>query len=164
MQAIQTNDIGKLVELVEAHPFLAVKPVNDNLLTPLMLGCLCESFDVVEILVESYKVPINEVDYNGLTAVHHCAYKNTCTTIKIAEYLCEQGADLTIKSSSGVTALAIAYALKSKALTRILKYQAKHGKHARHPFMNIKKLLWVYQKSVYKALPKSIIKEICMYY
>lgn len=164
MQCIQIGDLPKFTQLVSKWPFLVHKPVNDNLLTPLMLACLCANPQIVEILLEKYLVDVNETDFNGFTALHHCAYTNNDTTYTIAEYLCYKGIDLNIKCMSGVTALGIAYTKRDKKLIRILEYQQKYGTWARHPFHNRKKLIWISDFSIFKAIPKGIVKEICMFY
>ena len=92
------------------------------------------------MLAENYKVDVNQQDFDGFTALHHCAIKNNKNSNKIAKYLCEQGANLEIKSEGKITALAIAFSNNNASLVQILEYQQKHGKWARHPF-NTRKLI-----------------------
>lgn len=164
MQAVQIGDAKKLVELASKWPYLVHKPVNDNLLTPLMLACICEKIFIVILLIETYKVDINETDFNGFTALHHCAYKNTDMALEIALELCNRGANLQIKCMSGITALGIARSNRSEEFINLITYQQDYGKWARHPFNNRKKILWISIHTKFSVLPKGIIKELCLFY
>lgn len=162
-QAILQDNLDEFDEIVARHPFLVRKPVNDNLWSPLMLGCINGSFRVVQHLVEDFGVCVDEQDYNGFTALMHLVYAGNMQNLSIAEYLCQKGADLGKRSRSGINVLSLALTNNNKEYRRLIEYQFKHGVWARHPFHNRKKLLWVYPNSKYKRLPVHLIKEICMY-
>lgn len=163
MQAIQVGDKDKVARYAEIWPFLPHKPVNDNLWTPLILASVSEQVEMVKTLVERFQVDLNEQDYNGLTALIHCSYQKSRGHNLIAQYLCKKGANLTIKTNSGITAEAMASLNNNFKLLEILEFEAKYGKWARHPFNTRKKLLWIYPQSKFIALPMPIIKEICLF-
>ena len=106
-----------------------------------MLACVSEKIEVVELLIKGYKVDINEQDYNGLTALHHCVYQNTHATKEISKYLCMEGINLNIKSKSGTTAIGLAEMNNDTRFIEMLKYQQKYGKWMSHPFNSRKKIL-----------------------
>ena len=162
-QAILRDDVDEFDSIVVYHPFLVVKPVNDNLWTPLIMACINGSFSIVRHLVEDFRVSLDEQDYNGFTALIHLVFAGNSGNLHIAEYLCEKGADLMKRTDSGITAHSMALTNNNKGYVRLIEYHLKYGVWARHPFQTRKKLLWVYDKSNYKKLPIHLIKEICMY-
>jgi ankyrin repeat protein len=161
--AILQDRVDDLDLIVCQHPHLVVKPVNDNLWSPLILACLNGSFEIVKFLVNQCGVDLDYQDYNGFTALIHVVYKNSKTLIQIAEFLCEKGARLELKSNSGITAHSIAISNNSKPFTRLLEFHQQHGYWARHPFSTRKKILWVYKNSGFKKLPLSLIRDICSF-
>jgi hypothetical protein len=162
-QAILQDNVDEFDSIVVNHPFLVVKPVNDNLWTPLMLASINGSFNIVKHLVEDFRVSLDEQDYNGFTALIHLVYAGNPGNFDIAEYLCEKGADLLKKTDSGITAHSMALTNNNKRYVGLIEHHLKYGVWARHPFQTRKKLLWVYDKSPYQKLPIHLIKEICMY-
>lgn len=157
---VQRGDIPGLVEFLDKRPYFKEKPVNDNLWSPLMLACVCEQSEVVRFLIEECKVDVNHEDLDGETCLHKCAWSGSRTATDIAEYLCLKGANVSKKSTAGVTPKGIAF-IRNSSCEKMLSYYEKHGPWAKHPWHDWKKLLWLHPKTKYNSLPKSIVKEIC---
>jgi ankyrin repeat protein len=90
-------------------------------------------------------------------------YRNERALEDIADFLCRKGANIDIKTDTGISAYSIALANNSKTYKNLLEYHMKFGYWAKHPFSRRKKLLWIYKQSEFKKLPISLIKEICLY-
>ena len=162
-QAILQDSIVGVERIVSEHPHMLIKPVNDNLWSPLILACTNGSFEVVQLLVNVYDADIDYQDYNGFTALLHVVYKNEKALVDVANFLCMKGANIEIKTDTGISAYSISLANNSKTYQNLLEYHMKYGYWAKHPFSQRKKLLWIYKQSEYKRLPISLIKEICFY-
>ncbi|CAG9313480.1 unnamed protein product [Blepharisma stoltei] len=163
-QLIMRGDIPKIVELVDKNPYFTQKPLNDNLWNALMLACQSNQLEVVKLLVDGYRVELDETNTDGCTALHICAFQNSRESNWIADYLCRKGADVSKKTDSGVTAKGIAIVNQNKELVTLLAYQEVHGPWATMPWHDRKKLLWVWKRTnFYRALSPNLIKEICLF-
>lgn len=70
---------------------------DENGITPLMSSICAENFDEVKALC-SIGADVNQFDNDGNTPIHHVA---KIGNVEIAEFLKQQGADLTIRNKDG---------------------------------------------------------------
>jgi ankyrin repeat protein len=91
--------------LIERGADLARK--TENGFTTLHLACYMGSDDVVQLLIDA-KADVNSQDENGYTPLI-CSVQNRNFGEKIIPILMQAGADVSMKTISGVTAVSIAY-------------------------------------------------------
>jgi ankyrin repeat protein len=75
---------------------------HENDMTGLMIACLDNNYNQVVHQVETLKSNVNYQRRNGQTALMYAIYKNN---LKIAKYLCENGANKDLTDEIGNTAL-----------------------------------------------------------
>lgn len=85
-----------------SHPPNYVKRKHENNMTGLIIACMDNNYDQVIYQVEKLNSNINYQSTDGKTALMYAIYKNN---FKIAEYLCEKGADKNIVDDKGNPAL-----------------------------------------------------------
>lgn len=155
----------EIMRLIDQFPFMANRPLDDRLWTPLIFACICLKLDKVMLLVQRYLVDINWQDYDGCTALHHLVMiGENNQSIAIIHYLCSVGARTDLKTNTGITAKQLANLNKHVNLEHILTYYEKHGLYAQLTWHNIKKLLFIRKnKDLYRKLPMCIIRHITEY-
>ena len=118
--AIQIHDTSLVRILTEAGANINApsKNVTNYYNTPLMIASWSGDFEIVKFLVEKGAC-INQVDRkNGYTALIKASIKNR---VDIATYLVEKGADKSISSFEGKTALDYAIKNNNKELVAMLE-------------------------------------------
>lgn len=78
------------------------KKERDYEQTPLHIACDAGRVEIVQLLLEKYKVEVNPVDKNGWTPLHHAAASNQ---LAICEVLLGRGASARALSNEGASAL-----------------------------------------------------------
>lgn len=151
--------------LIDQFPFMAERPLDDRLWTPLIYACICLKLDKVMFLAQKYLVDIDWQDYDGCCALHHLVMiGENEMSISIIHYLCSIGARTDLKSNTGITAKQLANLNKHHRIENILSYYEKHGLYANLTWHTIKKLLFVREKNkLYGKLPSCIIRHIAEY-
>ena len=158
---LSVHDI-EIVRLIDQFPFMAHRPLDDRLWTPLIYACICLKLDKVMLLVQRYLADIDWQDYDGCTALHHLVMiGENKLSIAIIHYLCSVGARTDLKTNTGITAKQLANLYKHTTLEQILTHYEKHGLYAQLTWHSIKKLLFVRKyNNLYRKLPMCIIRQI----
>lgn len=91
---------------------------KENKLSLLQGAVLFDSLSLVKFLI-SKGAKVNYQNATGHTALHYTAY-NDNNHAKIAKYLCDHGADITLTNASGLTPPQLAFVCESDALSHAI--------------------------------------------
>ncbi|AXK60635.1 ankyrin repeat domain-containing protein [Candidatus Chromulinivorax destructor] len=85
-------------ELMQSHPEFINDQNNENQESPLHVAADSENFELIKALINA-GAKVNAQDVNGRTALHYIAFgdtENDANNLKIARFLIDHGADLSI--------------------------------------------------------------------
>jgi ankyrin repeat protein len=122
---IKVRNLVKIQEILSEHPNKFYGPVDEMKKTILHCACEKNAFDIVKIILEclfdeysrmtvsqrtnereiTLKDYINLQNFDGLSALHYCAFRGN---VEIIKYLIMQGADPFLKDSDGHNVIHIA--------------------------------------------------------
>ncbi|HRX15046.1 MAG TPA: ankyrin repeat domain-containing protein [Spirochaetota bacterium] len=108
---------------IDVVKYLVAKGADESIATvsgdtPLHMAAFAGHVEIVKFFATRDKFDVNVVETRGYTALHYAAFKNRQDVVAV---LLENGADATIASADGITALQLAERTKNAALISMIK-------------------------------------------
>lgn len=161
IKLIVDQEPSKLKRLLKANPEYVNRPLDERGWTPIFYVVNANSLKMAAPLLMDFKTKVNVRDNRGYTPLMVCVETWGEQGYNVAQYLCDQCANIEAKSLDNLTVISFVEGLN--LLRSMLNHYRLKGPYAKMNWHKYKGLFWLKKFHPFDKLKGTLIKEVTKY-